>query len=181
MAKSMSECNRCTVPAAHARQERANRRLWIVCIILIIALVATNVAWIMYETQYKPEVREIYARHDGEKDIQIIAVRLIAGGFSFCYNYIRKRREDNIMPYNPTPYGAPYSNPYVDRYNAITAQNFAGAAQSYGGQITRVKGRNGAEAFRMTHNASVLLMDEDDPIVWLKASDGAGYCTLTSR
>ena len=43
-------------------------------------------------------------------------------------------------PYNPAPYGAPYSNPYVDRYNAITAQNFAGAAQSYGGQITRVNG-----------------------------------------
>ena len=63
MAKSMSECNRCTV---HARQERANRRLWIVCIILIIALVATNVAWIMYETQYKTEVSEIYACHDGE-------------------------------------------------------------------------------------------------------------------
>lgn len=67
----MSECNRCTVPyaaheAAHARQERANRRLWIVCIILIIALVATNVAWIMYETQYKTAVSEIYARHDGE-------------------------------------------------------------------------------------------------------------------
>ena len=59
----MSECNRCAV---HARQERANRRLWIVCIILIIALVATNVAWIMYETQYKPEVSEIYARRDGE-------------------------------------------------------------------------------------------------------------------
>ena len=47
-------------------------------------------------------------------------------------------------PYNPAPYGAPYSNPYVDRYNAITAQNFAGAAQSYGGQITRVNGRNGS-------------------------------------
>lgn len=82
-------------------------------------------------------------------------------------------------PYNPAPYGAPYSNPYVDRYNAMTAQNFAGAAQAYGGQITRVNGRNGAEAFRMTPNASVLLMDENDPIVWLKVSDGAGYCTLT--
>ena len=82
-------------------------------------------------------------------------------------------------PYNPAPYGATYSNPYVDRYNAMTAQNFSGAAQSYGGQITRVNGRNGAEAFRMTPNASVLLMDENDPIVWLKVSDGAGYCTLT--
>lgn len=82
-------------------------------------------------------------------------------------------------PYNPAPYGAPYSNPYVDRYNAMTAQNFAGAAQAFGGQITRVNGRNGAEAFRMAPNASALLMDENDPIVWLKVSDGAGYCTLT--
>lgn len=69
------------------------------------------------------------------------------------------------MPYNHAPYGAPYSNPYVDRYNAITAQNFAGAAQSYGGQITRVNGRNGAEASRMTPDASMLLMDENDHIV----------------
>ena len=81
-------------------------------------------------------------------------------------------------PYNPAPYGAPYSNPYVDRYNAMTAQNFAGAAQSYGGQITHVNGRNGAEAFRMTHNASVLLIGENDPIVWLKASDGADIARL---
>ncbi len=60
----MSECNRCTVPyAAHeaalARQARSFRRLWIVCIILIIALVATNVAWIMYESQSVQNVKRI--------------------------------------------------------------------------------------------------------------------------
>lgn len=82
-------------------------------------------------------------------------------------------------PYNPAPYGAPYSNPYVDRYNAMTAQNFTGAAQAYGGQITRVNGRNGAEAFRMAQNSSALLLDENDPIVWLATTDGAGYKTLT--
>ena len=59
----MSECNRCTVPyaeheAALARQKRANRRLWIVCIILIIALITTNVAWIMYESQYETAVAD---------------------------------------------------------------------------------------------------------------------------
>lgn len=75
----MSECNRCTVPyAAHeaalARQERSYRRLWIVCIILIIALVATNLAWIMYESQYDTEVNEIYARKDGE------GVNIVGGG-----------------------------------------------------------------------------------------------------
>ena len=70
----MSECNRCTVPfAAHeatlARQERSFRRLWIVCIILIVALVATNIAWIMYESQYETVIEtdktEISAEQNG--------------------------------------------------------------------------------------------------------------------
>ena len=85
------------------------------------------------------------------------------------------------MPYNPAPYGASYSNPYVDQYNAITAQNFAGAAQSYGGQITRVNGRNGAEAFRMAHNASVLLMDENTTLLCGSKPATAQICTLTPR
>ena len=46
-------------------------------------------------------------------------------------------------------------------------------------QITRVNGRNGADAFRMAPNSSILLMDENDPIVWLKQTDGAGYATVT--
>ena len=47
------------------------------------------------------------------------------------------------------------------------------------GQVTRVNGRNGADAFRMAPNSSILLMDENDPIVWLKQTDGAGYATVT--
>ena len=42
-----------------------------------------------------------------------------------------------------------------------------------------MNGKNGAEAFRMAPNSSILLMDENDPIVWLKTIDGAGYCTVT--
>lgn len=49
----------------------------------------------------------------------------------------------------------------------------------YTGQITRVNGRNGVDAFRMAPNCSALLMDENDPIVWLKVTDGAGYATST--
>ena len=51
------------------------------------------------------------------------------------------------------------------------------SAQTF--QITRVNGRNGADAFRMAPNSSILLMDENDPIVWLKQTDGAGYATVT--
>lgn len=45
--------------AAHegmmARMERTIRRLWILCIILIILLAGTNAAWIWYESQFMDE------------------------------------------------------------------------------------------------------------------------------
>lgn len=39
-----------------ARAERTNKRLWILCIILIILLVATNAIWIYYENQFEDVV-----------------------------------------------------------------------------------------------------------------------------
>lgn len=63
-------------------------------------------------------------------------------------------------------YGAPYMGQY-------------GQASQQAWQITRVNGKNGADAFRMAPNSSILLLDENDPVVWLKVSDGAGYCTVT--
>lgn len=39
--------------AGMARLERSNRRLWILCIILIVLLVGTNIAWIHYESQWE--------------------------------------------------------------------------------------------------------------------------------
>lgn len=38
--------------AEATRAERANRRLWILCIILIFVLMATNIAWVIYELQF---------------------------------------------------------------------------------------------------------------------------------
>lgn len=35
------------------RMERLNKRLWILCLILIIALIGTNAAWIYYESQWE--------------------------------------------------------------------------------------------------------------------------------
>ena len=46
-------------------------------------------------------------------------------------------------------------------------------------EVIRVNGKGGAEAFVMSPNSSVLLLDETSPIVWLKTTDGAGYPTLT--
>lgn len=76
--------------------------------------------------------------------------------------------QPNYQPFNP--YGS---------FSAAGAQNQAYSQQAYQGQITRVNGRNGADALRLAPNSSVLLMDENDPIVWLKVTDGAGYATVT--
>lgn len=39
-----------------SRMERANKRLWIVILVLIVALVGSNGAWIWYESQFEEEV-----------------------------------------------------------------------------------------------------------------------------
>ena len=41
-----------------ARMERANRRFWILCIILFLGLVITNAGWIVYESQFEDVVTE---------------------------------------------------------------------------------------------------------------------------
>lgn len=46
-------------------------------------------------------------------------------------------------------------------------------------EVIRVNGENGAKAYNMPPNSSVLLLDEHDPVVWLKTTDGAGYPTIT--
>ena len=39
-----------------ARAERTIKRLWILCILLIVLLVGTNIAWIHYESQFSDVV-----------------------------------------------------------------------------------------------------------------------------
>lgn len=36
-----------------ARAERTIKRLWILCILLIVLLVGTNIAWIVYENSFE--------------------------------------------------------------------------------------------------------------------------------
>lgn len=50
-----------------SRAERTNKRMWILVIILIVALIATNLGWIIYENQYSDVVKttEIEAEQDG--------------------------------------------------------------------------------------------------------------------
>jgi preprotein translocase subunit SecY len=42
-----------------------NKRLWILCLILIILLFGTNVYWVCYESQFQDETTTIEATQDG--------------------------------------------------------------------------------------------------------------------
>ena len=39
-----------------ARLERSNKRLWLLCIILVVLLIGSNVAWLYYENQFEDVV-----------------------------------------------------------------------------------------------------------------------------
>lgn len=62
-----------------ARMERANKRLWIVIIILIVALIGSNAAWIIYESQF--EVIE-ETQIDAEQETEEGSNYVIGGDFN---------------------------------------------------------------------------------------------------
>lgn len=60
-----------------------------------------------------------------------------------------------------------------------TPPSGAGAQMPLRCQVIRVNSKNGADALKLAENSSILLLDENEPIVWLKTTDGAGYATVT--
>lgn len=78
--------------------------------------------------------------------------------------------------YNVNPF-----NPYQAINPAYIAPNLTSNASGHNfNQIIKVNGRNGAEAYQMPPNAQALLLDETQPLLWLKQTDGAGYPTITA-
>ena len=73
---------------------------------------------------------------------------------------------------NPYMMNAP-QNMYPTRINAMQGDYIPRQ------EIVRVNGENGARAFNLPPNSSVLLLDETAPIVWVAQTDGAGYKTVT--
>lgn len=53
--------------------------------------------------------------------------------------------------------------------------------QQYGAQsqIIKVNGEPGAQAFQLPANSSALLLDSNNPIVYLVQTDGAGYKSVS--
>lgn len=63
---------------------------------------------------------------------------------------------------------------YGNYYNPYQQMNF-GQRQ----EVIRVNGQAGAEAYQLAPNSSALLLDENNPLVWLVQTDGAGYKTVS--
>lgn len=71
-----------------------------------------------------------------------------------------------------------YNNPYLtNQYGQFGQQ--ALQPQGIKSEVVRVNGQNGANAYQLASNSSILLLDETAPIIWLKTTDGAGYATVT--
>lgn len=59
-----------------SRQERTIKRLWVICIILIMALLITNGLWLYWESQfeYYEVTQEIEASSDDYSDLNLTTV-----------------------------------------------------------------------------------------------------------
>ena len=69
-----------------------------------------------------------------------------------------------------------YNQNYNPYFNGMNNYNYNYAQKQ---EVTKVNGRNGAEAYQLPPNSSVLLLDTSAPVVWLKTTDGASYPTIT--
>lgn len=77
----------------------------------------------------------------------------------------------NNVPFNTFP--QTYPNQFNQTTNPYMNNNFMKQ------EVVRVNGENGAKAYQLPPNSSILLLDESAPIVWLKVTDGASYPTIT--
>ena len=76
------------------------------------------------------------------------------------------------MPYNPNPYYGPYGAP---NYNYGQAYQ---QPQQQANTYAFVNGIEGAKSYPMGPNQTVMLMDSDNPIAYMKTSNAMGQATL---
>ena len=80
-------------------------------------------------------------------------------------NYSNYLNNSYINPYNPAGRADALNSPYQPSPRQ---------------EITKVNGREGANAYPLSANSSVLLLDINNPIVYLKQSDGGGFCSVNA-
>lgn len=66
-----------------ARLERTNKRLFILCVLLLIVAVGTNIYWIRYESQWEDEVITQEIQQDsGEGGTNTYSGKIIGGDYN---------------------------------------------------------------------------------------------------
>jgi len=71
----MDESNKYIHDAYTSMAERTIRRLWILCIVMFLALVGSNLAWLYYDSQFtEEETTTIDASQDGS------GINILGGG-----------------------------------------------------------------------------------------------------
>ena len=58
-----------------------------------------------------------------------------------------------------------FGNGFGPQYGAGMPQNNYGMQAPQRCEVIRVNGRNGADAFRLAPNSSILLLDENEPLI----------------
>lgn len=76
---------------AQARADRRLKWMWILVVIMFVALIGTNGAWLYHESQYQDEVTTIEATQEGS------AVNIVGGG-DIKYGAESKDNEDTKSP-----------------------------------------------------------------------------------
>lgn len=77
--------------------------------------------------------------------------------------------------YGNYPYGSPYQSSY---YHPNVPQNNQVNQQPQMNQYAFVNGIEGAKSFQLNPNQTILLMDSDSPVCYMKTSNGVGQSTL---
>ena len=80
--------------SALARSERHNKRLWIVILVLIVALIGTNLAWIVYENSFEDIVSTEEIIVDAEEN----GIANYIGQDGNIYNGEDNNKENNQNP-----------------------------------------------------------------------------------
>lgn len=97
----MADCHNCkgnmtvsllTYESEMLHRERTERRLWIVILLLIAALVASNVGWLWYESQFETVITTQTVMQDAEDGKNVF----VGGDF-----YGEANRNDNDQDQDP--------------------------------------------------------------------------------
>ena len=96
--KSCDGCNdKMSIPyvvhkATVTRLERINTRLWVVILILIFALIASNLAWIIYEKQFDVVEKNVEIECQQDSDDELIGA-VVATNKNLYAETIEKLKE----------------------------------------------------------------------------------------